>query len=76
MSKLSLVSSKQMVKIIETIGFEKLRQNGSHARYGNGEGKFTVVPMHNRDLPRGLIRSILNDVNLTVEDYETIRKNV
>ena len=38
------------------------------------DGRTTVVPIHNRELSKGLLRKILYDVKLSVEDYEKLRK--
>lgn len=74
MSKLSIISSKDMVKILENIGFIEIRQKGSHKSFKHKDGRTTVVPFHSEDLGRGLIRKILNDVDITVDEYEQRRK--
>lgn len=36
----------------------------------NEDGRTTTIPVHpGKELPRGLIRKILRDVELSVEDY-------
>ena len=62
MSKLSIVTAKQLAKIIESQGFVKMRQTGSHARYKSNDNRVTVIPMHSGDLPRGTIRDIIAQV--------------
>ena len=74
MSRLPLVTAKQMCKIAEKSGFRKIRQKGSHAFYGNEKGESTVIPLHVGDLKRGLIRSIVSDLGLSIEAYERLRK--
>lgn len=77
MTKLPLVSSSQMSKILIKLGFAKIRQKGSHAYFYREDGKSTVVPMHKgEDLGRGLIRSILNDIEITRDEYEKLRREV
>lgn len=76
MSKLTIISSRDMVKILERIGFNEIRQRGSHKNFKHPDGRATVVPFHGEDLGRGLIRKILNDVDLTLDEYEEIRKNI
>jgi predicted RNA binding protein YcfA (HicA-like mRNA interferase family) len=66
-----------MEKILRKLGFVKLRQKGSHAYFSRSDGKATVVPMHKgEDLGRGIIRSILGDIELSREDYEKIRQEI
>jgi len=33
-----------------------------------------VISMHNREISKGLLRKILNDVCLSVEEYDKLRK--
>ena len=65
-----------MCKIAERRGFQKLRQKGSHATYTDKHGNLTIIPMHTGDIKRSLIRSIIRDLGLTVEEYELLRKEV
>lgn len=74
MSGLTIISVKDMVKILKKLGFTELRQNGSHAFFKHSDGRVTVVPMHSRDLKRGLIKAILKDIKITDEEYELLRK--
>lgn len=76
MSKLTIISSKDMVKILEMLGFEEIRQRGSHKNFRHKDGRATVVPFHGEDLGRGLIRKILNDIDILVEEYEKMRKSI
>jgi predicted RNA binding protein YcfA (HicA-like mRNA interferase family) len=76
MSKLTIISSKEMMKIIQALGFNEIRQKGSHKTYKHIDGRTTMLPFHGEDLGRGLIRKILKDIEITTEEYETIRKKV
>jgi len=40
---------KELIKLLEKIGFIFIRQSGSHAIYKNSDGTMVVVPIHNRD---------------------------
>ena len=74
MSRLTLVSPAQMAKILRHLGFILIRQKGSHAYFRHADGRATVVPIHKgEDLGRGLIRTILNDVDMSVAEYEKLR---
>lgn len=74
MSRLTIISSKDMVKILEKLGFKEVRQKVSHKSFRHNDGRTTIVPFHGEDLGRGLIRKILNDIELTVDEYEILRK--
>ena len=54
---------------MENEKFILLRQKGSHKFYQHTDGRTTVVPMHATDLERPLIRKILTDIDMTIEEY-------
>ena len=70
MSKLKLIDAKQMEKLVFSLGFEKVRQKGSHAFYRHEDGRTTTIPHHRgRTIARPLIREILRDIDISVEEY-------
>ena len=70
MSKLKLVNAKTMEKLLLLLGFEKVRQKGSHAFYRHADGRNTTIPHHKaRMLARPLIREILREIEITIDDY-------
>jgi predicted RNA binding protein YcfA (HicA-like mRNA interferase family) len=77
MSRLLPVSGRDMCKILEMLGFQKVHQVGSHVRYVHPDGRKTVVPVHgNEDLGTGLIKEILKQSRISREMYEELRKKV
>jgi predicted RNA binding protein YcfA (HicA-like mRNA interferase family) len=77
MSKLQLIDARKMEKLLLSLDFEKTRQKGSHAFFRHEDGRTTTVPYHpGKDLARPLIRSILNDINLGVQEYNSLLKNL
>ena len=70
MSKLKLISSKEFEKVLLSEGFIKTRQDGSHAFYKHPDGRYTTLPHHgSEDMPRTLIRMILREINMSVDEY-------
>lgn len=76
MSKLTIITDKQMVKLLIFLGFVRVRQKGSHVFFAHPDGRATVVPCHNEDLGRGLLRKILKDIDLSVSEYERLREKI
>ena len=77
MVRLITVSGKTFCKILKSIGFEKIHGKGSHIRFKHPDGRRTVVPVHgNEELGKGLLRNILNQIQLSKEDYEKLRNKV
>jgi len=64
-----------MGTILKRLEFVEIRQTGSHKFFSRRDGRNTVIPMHNKDLKRGLIKAILKDIGISDEEYEAIRKN-
>jgi len=74
-TKLIPISGKKFCKILEKLGFEKIYGKGSHIRFKHPDGRRTVVPVHgNEDLGKGLLRTILNQIDLSKEEYEKLRR--
>ena len=46
MSKLPIVSFKKINQILINLGFEKVRQKGSHVFYRHPDGRTTTIPNH------------------------------
>ena len=62
MPPLPVVSGKNLISMLQSIGFEVIRVRGSHYRLRHEDGRVTTVPVHkNRDLPKGLLRKIIRD---------------
>jgi predicted RNA binding protein YcfA (HicA-like mRNA interferase family) len=76
MTAMTVIPAKKMVSILLRLGFEFDRQRGSHAYYKHRDGRRCIVPMHaGEDLGKGLIREILRSIDLTVEEYERLRRD-
>jgi len=65
MTRLIPISGRVVCRKLKKAGFEFVRQKGSHTFW-----RCTVVPLHKgEDLGRGLLRSIINDVEIKLEDF-------
>ena len=73
MSKLKIITSSKMCKLLESIDFISIRQKGSHRFYQHNDGRTTVVPMHAKDLDRTLIRKILQDIDMSIDEYNEFK---
>ncbi len=72
--KLVPVSGKEMCRIVEKLGFQKIHQAGSHVRYLHPDGRKTTIPVHaNEELGKGLLLEILKQIKISREDYERLR---
>ncbi len=73
MSRLPIIDAKRFEKLLIGLGFRVVRQKGSHVFYRHPDGRYTTLPHHKgRDLSRPLIRAVLKEVKLDVEDYKNL----
>ena len=67
--RLPTLTARKLISILERRGFVRVRQSGSHVILHHSDGRRTTVPVHGkRDIGRGLIRQIMRDANLTIDD--------
>lgn len=70
MPKLPLLSGKDVVKVLQKIGYFHIRTRGSHAilKKQSQEGNKTIpVPLH-KELAKGTLKSIMNQADISLED--------
>ena len=73
MPKLPVVSSKQVVRILQNLGFEYApkRGKGSHLAFikkDKDKTRLVIVP-DRREIPRGTLLSIMEQAGLTKEEF-------
>ncbi len=70
MLKLRHVKAGIVVKALSKIGFQPVRQKGSHLFMKHPDGRSTVIPMHpGEELGRGILMEIIGDVKLSKEEF-------
>lgn len=74
MPKLVPIKPKELVKILLGLGFIQRDAEGSHVFFKHADGRTTVIPMHASEINKGLLRKMLNDIQLAVNEYDRLRK--
>ncbi len=70
MGNVPVLNSREVAKILESIGFVEVRQRGSHKQYRHPDGRGTTVPFHaGRDVSPILLRQIVKDIGLTLDEF-------
>jgi len=68
MPKLPVVSARKLIQALKIMGFEKVRQTGSHIVMKHENGNVIVIPNH-REIKKGTLRNgILKPLNISVEE--------
>lgn len=69
-SRLPQVKPKELIRALERMGFILRRQTGSHVIFRHPETKnFAVVPIHSKDIKRGLLYGILKQAGISEEKF-------
>lgn len=57
--------------MLNNLGFMEVRQKGSHKQFRHQDGRATTVPFHKgRDISPRLLRQIVSDIDLTIDDLK------
>ena len=72
MSRLPILSGREVVQALERLGYRAVRQRGSHIRLTCGGRKSVTVPDY-KSIDRSLLRKILRDAELSPEEFERLR---
>jgi predicted RNA binding protein YcfA (HicA-like mRNA interferase family) len=69
MNRLPALTAKELIRALEKAGFQVIRQRGSHVRLRHSDGRVVTVPVHaGQAIGRGLLKKILRDARMSVED--------
>ncbi len=73
MPKPPAIRARELVRVAESVGFIFDRQRESHAvYYRRADHRRIVIPMHGaKDLKPGTLRSIIQDMGMTIEEFNT-----
>ena len=71
MAKLPLLSAKELSKVLQKLGFELKRQQGSHMFFEHADGRTTIIPNHpGEEIDRGLLTKIIrHDLQMIREEF-------
>lgn len=70
MSNIPVLKPQEIIRILENLGFVEIRQKGSHKQFRHDDGRGTTVPFHKgRDISPRLLRQIVSDIGLTIEEF-------
>jgi len=69
--RLPSLTARQIVRALERAGFTVARTTGSHCRlvHSGDPARKVTVPIHGGDLPRGTVRAIIAQADMTVAEF-------
>ena len=70
MGTIPVLKPREIILLLELLGFTEVRQRGSHKQFRHIDGRCTTVPFHSgRDISPVLLKQIAKDINLSVEQF-------
>jgi predicted RNA binding protein YcfA (HicA-like mRNA interferase family) len=73
-TKVPPLKPREVIAVLQRLGFAESRQRGSHKQFQHADGRVTTVPVHGgRDISPILIRKIAEDIRTPVEDFLALR---
>lgn len=70
MGHLPVLKPREVIRILEALGFTEVRQVGSHKQFRHADGRGTTVPFHKgRDISPILLRQIAKDIGMTAQEF-------
>ena len=75
-SKYPVLPPIKIIKVMRSLGFYKISQRGSHAKYKNDKtGKIFIIPMH-VEIAKGTLKSILEQAEIELDEFLEVYKNL
>lgn len=69
MGSLPVLTPREVAALLLRLGFQEVRQRGSHRQYRHPDGRGTTVPVHRgRDISPTLLRKIARDIGRTADE--------
>ena len=76
MPKLPVVKARELIRVLEKLGFYRCHQVGSHAQFKNRDGLKVTVPIHGgKEIGKKTVSGILADINLSIEEFIRLLKS-
>ena len=70
MAGVPVLKPREVIAVLQRLGFQEIRQTGSHKQFRHPDGRGTTVPFHaGRDISPILLRQIAKDIGMTVQDF-------
>jgi predicted RNA binding protein YcfA (HicA-like mRNA interferase family) len=76
MPKLPVIKDRELIRVLHRLGFFEHPERGtSHLVFKHPDGRRTTVARHpGKDIPRGTLRAILRDMNISTEEFVNFLK--
>jgi predicted RNA binding protein YcfA (HicA-like mRNA interferase family) len=66
--KLPLLSGREVILVLQRLGFAELHRKGSHVKMGHPDGRRIVFPYHS-EIDRFTLKGALRDADIDFEEF-------
>lgn len=66
--KLPILSARQVLKILERLGFAEVHRKGSHVKMRHADGRMIVFPFHD-EVDRFTLKGALRDADIDLDEF-------
>lgn len=73
MGNIPILKPREVIRILEKLGFKEVRQKGSHKQFRHLDGRCTTVPYHAKDISPILLRQIASDISMNIQDFILVK---
>jgi len=63
------VSGREAIRAFERVGYQVVRQRGSHVRLRHHAGRFPLTVPDHREIKPGLLHRLIRDAGMTVDEF-------
>ncbi len=71
------IAATTLIKILQKLGFNPVRQKGSHLILEHIDGRSIPIPIHgNKEIPPNLLKTILREAKLSREEFFKLLKEI
>lgn len=64
-----MLTAREVVSILQALGFVLIRQKGSHQQFRHPDGRGTTVPFHSGDISPILLKQIAKDIQVPLAEF-------
>ena len=77
MRRIVPLPAKKVAKALEKLGFEQIRQRGSHLFLRHPNGRTTIIPVHpTENIGTGMVNKIIEDAKITRDEWIELIKSL
>jgi len=70
MTRLPSLKAREVIKGLQTLGFEKVREKGSHAIFHHSDCRRAPIPIHSaKNVSRYFLSDILKQLEIDEDDF-------